>query len=325
MTLTLRRIVHRAAPALLLAALAFSAHAQTYPNADIHFVTGFPPGSGADVITRFFAEKLRPVAGRTILVENKVGASGAISIEYVARSKPDGYTILFNAGSATAASMHLMKSPPVDVLKAFEIAATINRQAFMLVVDAKSPYHGVPELTAAMKQKGEKASYATAAPSGIVMGEMYKAITGVKAVEVRYKDAVGSLNELMDGKLDYGMHDPVFSLAQAREGRLRILAHSSGTRLNAIPDVPTMAESGVPGMDLTSWWALHVPAGTPAEVKAALNGWMKQVLEMEETKQFLNQFGGDPFISTPDVGQALFIKDEKNWGDYVRLAKIDPQ
>jgi tripartite-type tricarboxylate transporter receptor subunit TctC len=119
MSLTLRRIVLRAVPALLLAALSLPAHAQSYPNADIHFVTGFPPGSGADVITRFFAEKLRPVAGRTILVENKVGASGAISIEYVARSKPDGYTILFNAGSATAASMHLMKSPPVDVLKAF--------------------------------------------------------------------------------------------------------------------------------------------------------------------------------------------------------------
>jgi tripartite-type tricarboxylate transporter receptor subunit TctC len=325
MTVFVRRVVLVALALLLAAAFAASAHAQSYPSADIHFVTGFPPGSGADVITRFFAEKLRPVAGRTILVENKVGASGAISIESVARSKPDGYTILFNAGSATAASMHLMKNPPVDVLKAFEIAATINRQAFMLVVDAKSPYHSVPELTAAMKAKGEKASYATAAPSGIVMGEMYKAITGVKAVEVRYKDAVGSLNELIDGKLDYGMHDPVFSLAQAREGRLRILAHSSGQRLDAIPDVPTMAESGVPGMDLTSWWALHVPAGTPAPVIAALNGWMKQVLEMEDTKKFLNQFGGDPFISTPEQGQALFIKDEKNWGDYVRLAKIDPQ
>ena len=207
--------------------------------------------------------------------------------------------------------------PPVDVLKALQIAATINRQAFMLVVDAKGPYRTVPDLTAAMKLKG---SYATAAPSGIVMGEMYKAITGVKAVEVRYKDAVGSLNELMDGKLDYGMHDPVFSLAQQREGRLRILAHSSGQRLNAVPDMPTMAEFGVPGMDLTSWWALHVPTGTPAPVIAALNGWMKQVLEMEETKQFLNQFGGDPFINTPEVGQALFIKDEKSWGDYVRLA-----
>src|SRR6516165_2101345 len=116
MTAFVRRVVLVALALLLAAAFAFSAQAQSYPNADIHFVTGFPPGSGADVITRYFAEKLRPVAGRTILVENKVGASGAISIEYVARSKPDGYTILFNAGSATAASMHLMKSPPVDVL-----------------------------------------------------------------------------------------------------------------------------------------------------------------------------------------------------------------
>jgi tripartite-type tricarboxylate transporter receptor subunit TctC len=299
--------------------------AQQYPNQDIHFVNGFPPGSGADVITRFFAEKLRPVIGRTIIVENKVGAAGAISIEYVAKSKPDGYTILFNAGSATAASMHLLKNPPVDVLKSFQIAATINRQAFMMVVDAKGPYQSVADVTAAMKAKGANATYATAAPSGIVMGEMYKAITGVKAVEVRYKDAVGSLNELMDGKLDYGMHDPVFSLAQQREGRLRILAHSSGQRLLAIPDVPTMAESGVAGMDLTSWWALHVPTGTPAPVIQALNGWMKQVLEMEDTKKFLNQFGGDPFISTPDVGQALFVKDEKNWAEYVRIAKIEPQ
>jgi tripartite-type tricarboxylate transporter receptor subunit TctC len=315
----------RVAGTSLLLALCSAAQAQQYPSQDIHFVTGFPPGSGADVITRYFAEKLRPLAGRAILVENKVGAAGAISIEYAAKSKPDGYTILFNAGSATAASMHLLKNPPVDVLKSFQIAATINRQAFMMVVDAKGPYKTVADITAAMKAKGDKASYATAAPSGIVMGEMYKAITGVKAVQVLYKDAVGSLNELMDGKLDYGMHDPVFSLAQQREGRLRILAHSSGKRLDAIPAVPTMAESGVTGMDLTSWWALHVPTGTPAPVIDALNGWMKQVLEMDETKKFLNQFGGDPFISTPQAGQALFIKDEKNWADYVRLAKIEPQ
>jgi tripartite-type tricarboxylate transporter receptor subunit TctC len=308
-----------------LTALCSGAQAQQYPSQDIHFVTGFPPGSGADVITRYFAEKLRPLAGRTILVENKVGAAGAISIEYAAKSKPDGYTILLNAGSATAASMHLLKKPPVDVLKSFQIAATINRQAFMMVVDAKGPYKSVADLTAAMKAKGDKASYATAAPSGIVMGEMYKSITGVQAVQVLYKDAVSSLNELMDGKLDYGTHDPVFSLAQQREGRLRILAHSSGQRLNAIPDVPTMAEAGVTGMDLTSWWALHVPTGTPAPVIDALNGWMKQVLETEETKKFLNQFGGDPFISTPAAGQALFIKDEKNWADYVRIAKIEPQ
>jgi tripartite-type tricarboxylate transporter receptor subunit TctC len=305
--------------------LALPAQAQQYPSQDIHFVTGFPPGSGADVITRFFAEKTRALSGRTVIVENKVGAAGSIATEYVAKSKPDGYTLLINAGSGTAAGMHLAKNPPVDVIKAFQIAGTINRQAFMLVVDAKSPYKTVAEITAAMKAKGEKATYATAAPSGIVMGEMYKAITGVKAVEVRYKDASGSLNELLDGKLDYGMHDPVFSLAQQREGRLRILAHSSGQRLDAIPDIPTMAESGVPGMDLTSWWAYIVPAGTPRPVIDTLNGYLKQILQTEEAKKFLNQFGGDPFISTPEEGQALFIKDEKNWAEYVKLAKIEPQ
>jgi tripartite-type tricarboxylate transporter receptor subunit TctC len=299
--------------------------AQDYPNQDIHFVTGFPPGSGADVITRFFGEKLRVAANRTVVVENKVGASGNIATEYVARAKPDGYTMLITAGSGTAAGMHLQKNPPIDVTKAFQIAATINRQAFMLVVDAKSPYKTVPELTAAMKPKGTSATYATAAPSGIVMGAMYNQITGVQAVEVRYKDASGSLNEMLDGKLDYGMQDPVFSLSQAREGRLRILAHSSGKRLQAIPDIPTMAESGVPGMDLTSWWAVHVPAGTPKPVVDQINTWVKQILETEDAKRFLNNFGGDPFISTPEEGQALFIKDEKAWGDYVRIAKIEPQ
>jgi tripartite-type tricarboxylate transporter receptor subunit TctC len=195
----------------------------------------------------------------------------------------------------------------------------------MMVVDAKSPYKSVAEITAAMKAKGTKASYAVSAPSGIVMGAMYKAITGVEAVEVTYKDASGSLNEILSGKLDYGMHDPVFSLAQAREGRLRILAHSSGKRLQAVPDIPTMDEAGVKGMDLTSWWAYIAPAATPEPVVKTLNGYLKQILETDDAKQFLNRFGGDPWISTPEEGQAQFVKDEKDWKDYVKLAKIEPQ
>ncbi len=212
----LRRRSQAAGLVLVVAAtlaLAGSVNAQQYPTQDIHFVTGFPPGSGADVITRYFAEKMRVVAGRAVIVENKVGAAGGIAIEYAARSKPDGYTVLLNAGSATAASMHLLKKPPVDATKSFQIAGTINRQAFMLVVDAKSPHKTVQDLTTAMKAKGDKASYAVAAPSGIVMGEMYKAITGVSAEQVLYKDAAGALNENMDGKIDYGTHDPDLSLA----------------------------------------------------------------------------------------------------------------
>ena len=126
------------------------------------------------MLVRYFAEKLRPIANRTVIVENKAGAGGNIATEYVARSKPDGYTIFVHAATAVAANQHLFKKPPVDAAKAIQIAATINRQPFMLVVDAKSPYKTVAELTAAMKKKGDKATYATAAPTGIIMGEIYK-------------------------------------------------------------------------------------------------------------------------------------------------------
>ena len=302
----------------------FVARAQSYPNQDIHFVTGFPPGSGADVITRYFAEKTRALSGKNVIVENKPGASGSIATEYVARSKPDGYTLLINAGSGTAAGMHLMKNPPVDVLKAFRIAGTINRQAFMMVVDARSPYKTVAEITAAMKAKGTKASYAVSAPSGIVMGAMYKAITGVEAVEVTYKDASGSLNELLDGKLDYGMHDPVFALAQQREGRMRILGISTGKRLDATPDLPTMTEQGVP-MDLTGWWGVIVPKGTPKPIVDQLHTWFVAIVGAPDTKAFLNKFGGDQLIESVDEAQARLVKDVASWKKYIEVAKIQPQ
>src|SRR4029453_9522752 len=177
-----------------------------------------------------------------------------------------------------AANQHLLKKPSIDAAKALQVAASINRQPFMLVVDAKSPYKSVAELTAAMKQKGEKATYASAAPTGTIMGEIYKDVTGIKAVEVNYKTAPDSLNEMLSGKVDYGMHDPVFSLAQQREGRLRILAVSTATRLQANPDMPTMTESGVP-MDLTGWWAAMVPTGTPNSVLDKVNQWFTEIVK----------------------------------------------
>ncbi len=310
--------------AAALAAMPVGARAQTYPTQDIRLICAFPPGSGADVLVRYFADKLRPIANRTVIVENKSGAGGNIATEYVARAKADGHTIYVHAATAVAANQHLFKKPPVDAAKAIQIAASINRQPFMLVVDAKSPYKTVAELTEAMKKKGDKATYATAAPTGAIMGEIYKDVTKITAVEVSYKTAPDSLNEMLSGKVDYGMHDPVFSLAQQREGRLRILAVSTATRLQANPDMPTMTESGVP-MDLTGWWAAMLPAGTPQPIIDKVNQWFTEIVKTDETTKFLNSFGGDPFINTPAAGQALFLKAIKDWGDYVRIAKIVPQ
>jgi tripartite-type tricarboxylate transporter receptor subunit TctC len=300
------------------------ADAQDYPSQDLRMVVGFPAGSGADVFVRYFAEKLRPIAGRTVIVENKPGAASNIATEYVARSKPDGHTLYPFAGTTVAASMHLFKNPPVDVGKALRIAATTSNLAFMLVVDAKSPYKTVADLTAAMKQKGTAANYAVAANPGRIMGAIYKDKAGLGATEVQYRSAPDSLNELTSGKLDYGLHDAVFSLAQHRADRLRVLAVSSAKRMESLPDIPTMTESGIP-MNLDLWWGVLVPAATPDPIVNKINQWFGQIVSSDETKKFLADAGADPMIRTPEQAQKMFEIAIKEWGDYVRFAKIEPQ
>jgi tripartite-type tricarboxylate transporter receptor subunit TctC len=301
-----------------------AARAQSYPSQDVSFICGFAAGSGADIIVRYFADKMRPLMNRTIVVQNKPGALGNIATEYVARSKPDGYTLYPFAGTTVAASMHLFKNPPVDVGKALKVAATTSNLAFMLVVDAKGPYKTVAELTAAMKQKGSAANYAVAANPGRIMGAIYKDKAGLGATEVQYRTAPDSLNELLSGKIDYGLHDPIFALAQQREGRLRVLAVSTGKRLQSLPEIPTMAESGV-AMDLELWWGVMVPAATPQPIVNKINQWFTQIVGSDETKKFLNDSGADPMIRTPEQAQKMFEIAIKEWGEYVRLAKIEPQ
>ena len=224
---------------------------------------------------RYFAEKLRPIAGRTVVVENKVGAASNIATEYVARSKPDGYTLYPFAGTTVAASMHLFKNPPVDVGKAIRVAATTSNLAFMLVVDAKSPYKTVAELTAAMKQKGSRGQLCALRP---IPAASWARSTRTRPVSRRWRcnteTAADSLNEMQSGKLDYGLHDPIFALAQQREGRLRVLAISAGKRLQSQPDLPTMTESGVP-MDLDLWWGVMVPTATPKPIIDQINALVR--------------------------------------------------
>src|SRR5687768_13812811 len=169
--------------ALTASVVSNGATAQTFPSGDIRLICAFPAGSGADVIVRFFAEKLRPLAKRTVIVENKTGAGGAIAIEYTARSRPDGHTIFVHAGNTVASMTHLLKKPPVDPAKAIQVVATINQQAFMLTVLDNSPWKTVADLTRYLKDKKDKASYAVTANSGVIMGAIYKEKAGLEAVE----------------------------------------------------------------------------------------------------------------------------------------------
>jgi tripartite-type tricarboxylate transporter receptor subunit TctC len=221
--------------------------------------------------------------------------------------------------------MHLFKKPPIDATRDLQIAGGVNKQPFMVVVAANSPYKTLAELTAAMKKKGDKANYAQSNTSGKVMGELYKQATGITALEVAYRTANDSLNDFASGRIDYGMMDPVSAISQTNAGRWRMLAVSTAERMQAVPDLPTMKEAGVPGVELLTWFAAMVPSATPRPIVDKINTWFTAVAKTEETKKFLNGFGGDPFITTPEEGQALFRQHVKDWEGFVKAAKIEAQ
>ncbi len=300
---------------------AADARAQAYPTADqIRFVSGYAVGTGADTIVRYFAEKVSKASGAVILVENKPGATGNIATEHVAKSRPNGYTVLVHAGSGLSGNKYLYPQA-VDVVKDLQLVATINKQATMLVVPAKSPHQTIGDLTAAVRAKGDKATYGTSSTTGTITGEMYKRVGGLQAVLVPYKSAFEGLNDLYGGQLDYAMVDPLVGLAERRKGVLRILAVCSGDRMASSPDVPTMKESGL-NMELMGWWAAAVPAATPKPIVNQLNAWFNQVLAMDDTKKFLSDGGADPFVSTPEAAQAMLAKEVVAWAEYVKLGQI---
>ena len=323
--MTTRRVALLAACATALAATAFPVWAQeAYPSETIKFVCAFPAGSGADVIVRHFAEKIRPLTGRNVIVENRPGAGGMVALTYTAKAKPDGHTVFLAGGNAVAANMHLMKNPQVDARREIVVAATINAMPFMLTVDSSSPHRNMQDLSAALAAKKDKATYAFASPFAKVIAELYKARGNLATVGVSYRAGADALNDLASGTVDFAVFDPVVALGQAKAGKLRILAISTPQRTQASADLPTFVEQGV-NVDLPGWWAAMVPAETPKPVVQKLNGWFRTVLENKESQDFLRQIGADPMISGPDEAQALFVKEIDAWGEYVRLAKIEAQ
>ena len=320
-----RRSVNFGLPAVALSVAAGTKYsrAQTYPSQDIHFICGFAAGSGADIIVRFFAEKMRPLVGRPIVVENKPGALGSLATEYVARSKPDGHTVQIAGASSLAANMHLFRNPPIDYGKAIQVAATISQATMMVAVRPDAPWKDIAKLTAAMKQKGERATYGFATPIAKAIGAMYKQRADLKAVDVAYRTGADFLNDLASGNVDYVIADNIQAMAQARAGRMRLLAVGSSERMQAVADIPTLKEFGY-DVDIRTWWGAMVPSAAPRPVVDQLNAWVNKVVASDDAKKFLNDVASDPWASTPEAAQAYFLQQIKDWGDYVRIAKIEP-
>jgi tripartite-type tricarboxylate transporter receptor subunit TctC len=297
---------------------------EKYPSKEIHFICSFPPGSGADIMVRFFADKIGKKTGNVIIVENRPGAAGMLALTVTARATPDGHTILVSGGTATAINANLLKAPPIDIGKEIRAVATVNKIPFILAVDGKSPYKSLPELTDALRKKGNKASYAYAATFAKVIAESYKISANLQTVDVAYKSAIDSLNDLASGSVDFAVYDPTMALAQQKEGRIRILAVSSGDRFRPTGDIPTFKEQGI-NIDLLGWWAAMVPAKTPDHIVQTINRWFADALADPDTATFMIKSGADVLVMSPDEANSYLLEDIQTWARLVEMARIEKQ
>jgi tripartite-type tricarboxylate transporter receptor subunit TctC len=312
--------------AALLLTFPVAAHAQTYPSRDMRVVVGLPAGSGGDIVARFYADKLAQVSGKTVIVENKAGMILSAGADAVAKSPPDGYTILITSVSSShAANLFMFKKLPYDPIKDFTPVATLLKSYFMLMVRSESPWKTVAELTAAMKVKGAKASYGYGSPPALASSELYKAGAGLQAVGIPYRTSMASLPEMFSGELDFQFIDSHAGTPLMEGGQLRALAITTEERVPGV-NLPPMAEAAnIPGFDVAPVWGVLLPAGAPAPVVAKLEAWFAEINKMESTRQFLATTNAAPF-----AGGAKQLADEiprqiKKWEELAKLAKIQPQ
>lgn len=310
----------------IFALAASLAAAQEYPVREIRSLCNFGAGSGADILVRFYSDRLSKLAGKPVIVENKPGANGALATDALAKSRPDGYTILITPASSTiAAAPHLFKSLPFDTTKDFSAVTTVASLSFVIMVDAAKPIKSIDELIAHLKSRPNDGFYGTGNNTGVIAAELFKAKAGLKTTYAPYKLNTQALTDLLLGQLDFLSYDATWAAGQAQGGKIRILAATAAKRSVALPEVPTLTELGYGGNDVTPWWGVVVPAGTPRAVIDKLAGWFNQITAAEDTKQFLTRTAFDPFPGSPAQMQALMKSDADRWRRYVELAKIEPQ
>ena len=297
---------------------------ESWPAREVHAICMFPPGTGADIYVRFFARKLQEAVGKTVIVENKVGAFGNIANEYVARSKPDGYTIYIAPTNLLAIAPHLYTKLSYDPLSDFETVTTLFKLPFILIVSGDSPFKSVADLTGYLKQRGDQASYASVSTVSLVSAELFKAQFGLKTVEVKYKESSAALADLWGGNVVFLYLDPAGSAAHIAAGKLRALAVTTANRVEALSDIPGSAEVGIMNSDLFSWWSVHTPKGVPKPILDKLEWVFNQIAVEPDTKAFLAKTGSDVFPGYAKLARELLVKGVKDWGGYVKLAKIEP-
>jgi tripartite-type tricarboxylate transporter receptor subunit TctC len=309
--------------AVALAVHAVPATAQTYPNRTIRMIVGFTPGGGTDIMARLIASKLPEVLGQPVVVENRPGAATNIANEMVARSAPDGYTLLV-ATSVVAINMALYKKLPYDTVRDFAPVSLFAESPNVVVVSNKVAARTLQELVALARAKPGVLNYSSAGSgtSQHMSGELLKLRTGTDIVHVPFKGTAPSLTAVMGGDVDISFANIPAILQHVKAGRLRPLALSGDRRSELMPEVPTVAEAGVPGGTVGVWYGVLAPAATPRDIVETLSTAIIKIAHSPDTKQRLAEQGAEAVGSTPEAFGKLLREEVARWTEVVNAAGI---
>ena len=310
-----------------LLAVATCAAAQTYPSKPIRLVVPFPAAGTTDILAREVGQRLTVVFGQSVIIDNRPGAAGNIGSDIVAKSAPDGYTLLMCTVSSHAINPGLYSKLPYDHIKDFAPVVLVARVPNVLEVTPSLPVNTVADLIKLAKEKPGQINFASSGSGTSIhlSGELFKTMAGVDMVHVPYKGSAPALVDLVGGQVQVMFDNLPSSLQQIKAGKLRAVAVTSAQRAPALPDVPTIAESGLPGFEATSWFGVLAPAGTPPEIITRLNTEIDKWLQTPEAKEKLLAQGAAAAGGSPE-DFAIYIRSETDkWAKVIKAsgAKVD--
>ncbi len=309
---------------LALAAAVPLAHAQSdYPSRPVRVIVPFPPGGAADTLARIYGQRMSEDWGKPVVVENRPGAGGIIGTEALAKSAPDGYSlIVVTVGHAVNAS--LMPKLPYDTATDFAPVALLATLPSLLVVNPAIPAKDVKDLIALAKAKPGSVTYASSGTGSTshMSAALLSSMTGVSLVHVPYKGASAALNDVMGGQVQMTIDVAVSAVPQVKAGKLRALAITSAKRSSLMPDLPTVAESGVPGYEFSAWYVMLAPAKTPAAIVDKVSAEAKRIAGLPEVRERLNALGAEPASATPAETGALLTSEMARWAKVIKEQNI---
>jgi tripartite-type tricarboxylate transporter receptor subunit TctC len=317
------KITRRAAIAGALLPFAAGAQAPEWPSRPVRFIVPYPPGGPTDIMGRIVAQAVQGPLGQPFVVENRAGANGLIGSEQVARAAPDGTTFLVNA-SAHVIVPHLTPNMPIDVLADFAPVTNIAAVPLWLVVNPALPVRSVADFIAYARANPGRISYASSSSGGAthLAGELFKQLTGTDMVHVPYRGSGPAVQDLIAGNVQAMFDSVPSSAASTRDGRLRALAVTTRHRIAAFPDLPTIAEAGVPGYEISTWYGIWAPARTPLAIINRLQQAVAAAARNPETRARFDALGAEPVADSPEDYTRFVRAEFDRWGKLVRDARI---